>query len=103
MIQDFTGEQTELKLPSMQSSHKVVTARIKHNYFSYWSKNFIQKKKKKPIQMAKEQANTVAGKSSPALSCSRELLTLMLLQLFIHTHDKLDQELKEVKLTCQIK
>lgn len=53
--------------------------------------------------MAKEQANAVTRKSSPALSCSREPLTFVLLQLFIHTHDKLDQELKEVKLTCQIK
>lgn len=55
--------------------------------------------------MAKEQANAVTGKGSPALSCSREPLTLvvLLLLLFIHTHDKLDKELKEVKLTCQIK
>lgn len=53
--------------------------------------------------MAKEQANAVTGKGSPALSCSREPHTLVVLLLFIHTHDKLDKELKEVKLTCQIK
>jgi len=36
-----------------------------------------------------------------ALSSSRELLMLVLLQLFIHAHEQLDEELKEVQLTHQ--